>query len=61
MKKQSGQVIVEYVLLMVIAVSLAVLLTKQLVSRNEDEPGVLTSKWQSILGEIAEDQPDSGE
>ncbi|WII72315.1 hypothetical protein QJS83_00345 [Bdellovibrio sp. 22V] len=57
-KGQSGQIVVEYVLLLVIAVSVAALLVSQLVSRSEDDPGVLTAKWQSILTTIGEDVPD---
>ncbi len=57
-RDQSGQVIIEYVLLMVIAVTRAVTLTKELVSRNPDSPGVLVSAWQNILGTVGDDLPD---
>ncbi|MFP5520277.1 MAG: hypothetical protein ACLGGX_10255 [Bdellovibrionia bacterium] len=53
-----GQVIIEYVLLMIIAVGLAVALTRQLVSRNQDDPGVLTGAWHNILTTIGDDIPD---
>ena len=53
-----GQIVVEYILLLVIAVGLAALLTKQLVSRNIDEPGIITSKWFQILKDIGKDLPD---
>lgn len=53
-----GQVVVEYVLLLMIAVSLAALVVNQLGSRNPDEPGVITAKWLQILNLIAEDIPD---
>lgn len=49
---------VEYILLLVIAVGLAALLTKQLVSRNTDDPGIITSKWFQILKDIGKDLPD---
>lgn len=55
---KKGQIVVEYVLLLVIAVSLAALLISQLVSRNPDSPGLLINKWQSILKVIADDIPD---
>lgn len=55
---KKGQIVVEYVLLLVIAVSLAALLISQLVSRNPDSPGLLITKWQSILKVIADDIPD---
>lgn len=55
---QRGQVIVEYVLLLVIAVSLAALLVSRLVSRNPESPGVLVVKWHSILKVVGDDMPD---
>lgn len=58
-RNQRGQVIIEYVLLMVIAVSLAVILTRDLVSRNPDNPGILTQKWYSILDTIGKDWADT--
>jgi hypothetical protein len=57
-KNQSGQVIIEYVLLLVIAVSLAALLTKQLVNRRPGEEGILITKWQSMLKVIGDDFAD---
>ncbi|KYG61760.1 hypothetical protein [Bdellovibrio bacteriovorus] len=53
-----GQIVVEYVLLLTIAVGLSALLVKQLASRNSDEPGVLVSKWHNILNVVAQDVPD---
>ena len=55
---QSGQIVVEYVLLLVIAVSLSALIVRQLGSRNEDNPGVLVEKWHKIQVEIGKDIPD---
>ena len=55
---QSGQIVVEYVLLLVIAVSLSALIVRQLGSRNEDDPGVLVQKWHSIQVEIGKDISD---
>jgi hypothetical protein len=51
-------VIVEYVLLMVIAVAVAALISRELVSRQEDSPGILVEKWHSILQTIGDDLPD---
>lgn len=53
-----GQVVVEYVLLLVIAVAVAALITKELVRRDPDSPGVLIKKWDDILKEIGNDLPD---
>lgn len=58
LKKNSGQVVVEYVLLLVIAVAMAALITKELVKRDPDNPGILVEKWDSILKTIGEDLPD---
>jgi hypothetical protein len=56
---QKGQIVVEYVLLLVIGVSIAALLVSQLTSRNPDNPGVLVSKWNEILVAIGSDVPDT--
>jgi hypothetical protein len=58
MKNQSGQVVVEYVLLLVVAVGLAALLVSQVASRDQDKPGFIVAKWQSILKTIGSDLPD---
>jgi hypothetical protein len=55
--KQRGQIVVEYVLLLVIAVTIAALLISQLVSRG-DEPGIIVAKWHAILKVIGDDNPD---
>lgn len=57
-RNKRGQVVVEYVLLLVIAVAMAALITKELVSRDEDNPGILVQKWDAILKTIGEDLPD---
>lgn len=48
----------EYVLLLVIGVGVAVLITSQMVSRNPDSPGFLIKKWVDILNVIGSDTPD---
>ena len=55
---QSGQIVVEYVLLLVIAVSMSALIVRQLGSRDEQNPGVLVQKWHNIQIEIGKDLPD---
>ena len=55
---QRGQVVVEYVILLVIVVTLAVLLTKTLVSRKADDAGIITSKWYKITNAIGKHIPD---
>lgn len=59
--KQKGQALVEYVLLMAIAVSIALLIVTRLVRVNSDAPensGSLIQKWQCLQELIAKDQPD---
>ena len=52
---QSGQIIVEYLLLLLVAVAVAALLVNGLVSRNPDSPGIIIKKWQQILQVIGSD------
>lgn len=56
--KNSGQIVVEYILLLVFAVGIAILVTHQLVSRSEDSPGIMTRKWRAIIQEVGKDHPD---
>lgn len=55
---QSGQVLVEYVLLLIIVVSVASIIVGGMVGRSEDSPGVVIRAWTSILGTIAADLPE---
>lgn len=61
---QRGQVLVEYLLLMVIAIGFATLLTKSLINRegsaagNYQKTGIIIKAWDKILQEIATDLPD---
>lgn len=57
-KSKSGQVLVEYLLLMVIAIGLSTVLTKKLISRKDTETGIITSAWDRILKQIGHDIPD---
>ncbi len=57
-KNRSGQVVIEYILLLVLVTSLGAVIIKGLVSRNIDEPGILVAKWHSIIKTIAEDNPE---
>jgi uncharacterized protein (UPF0333 family) len=57
-KTNSGQIIVEYVLLLMVGVLIATLITSTLVSRSEDDTGFLILKWKSIIQTIGEDTID---
>lgn len=52
-----GQVIVEYVLLLVIIVGLGTFIISQMASRNEESPGFLIGQWNAIIRQIGADDP----
>ena len=56
----SGQIVIEYVLLLVIAVALATLIVGQMVGRGDDanDSGFMLRVWQSINRTIGDDYPD---
>jgi hypothetical protein len=56
--QNKGQIVVEYVLLLLVAVLLATLITRAMVSRNSDKPGFVIQAWQGIISFIADDTPD---
>lgn len=55
--REGGQVIIEYILLMVVALGLATLIMKSVVSRDPGESGFLMRRWQAMLEQIAKDDP----
>jgi hypothetical protein len=57
-QSESGQIIVEYVLLLVIAIGLATILTRALVSRTQGDEGIVIRAWEEMLNQIAADHPD---
>lgn len=52
-----GQVVIEYVLLLLIAVSIATLVISQFASRDATNPGFIVRKWCNIQKTIREDNP----
>ena len=60
LRNRSGQILVEYILLLLIAVSCATILTTALVGRrgSEDESGILIKNWNKIIRIIGNDLPD---
>ncbi len=56
-RSQSGQIVVEYVLLLSIAVTLAMIMISGLVKRGDDtdNSGALIQKWRNIQEAIAKD------
>lgn len=55
---QGGQIIVEYVLLLAIAVMIAVAITKTLIGRDPGSEGFVIKLWQTLIDQIGEDQAD---
>ena len=55
---QSGQIVVEYLLLLVVAVGLATLITKTMISRDEGNPGFVLSAWRDLVTAIGADKAD---
>jgi hypothetical protein len=60
-KSQSGQIVVEYVLLLVVATAIAVIIMTTLVKRDTSEPensGALIRKWKTLQNGVATDSQD---
>ena len=57
-RKNSGQVVVEYTLLLGVGVLIAFLITTTLVSRDPNSPGFLIVKWANIIEVIGVDPID---
>jgi hypothetical protein len=59
-KNQSGQILIEYILLLLMTVSVAMILTKGLVGRRDsaESSGVLIKSWHKIITAIGNDLPD---
>lgn len=55
LRSDSGQIVLEYILLLVISVAAATYMTKRLVGRNPDDPGVITTAWSQINSTIGSD------
>lgn len=54
--RNSGQIAVEYVLLLAISVSIAVMITSLFASRNPESPGLIPSKWRQVIEVIGKDK-----
>ncbi len=55
---ERGQVVVEYVLLLVASVTVALLITRLMVGRDPGNPGFVISAWNQIVQEIGADKAD---
>lgn len=56
-----GQIVVEYVLLLLFSVVFAVTIMNGVASRDPESPGFLVEKWRNLIDFIAEDIPDQVE
>jgi hypothetical protein len=54
--KSSGQIIVEYVLLLVVVVGVAALIVHGVASRSKDDPGFLIQAWDNMIKTIGSDE-----
>lgn len=52
---QSGQIIFEFVLLIVVCLTLITLISSRIVSRDPNSPGLLISKWSELSQAIGSD------
>ena len=55
--RQRGQVVVEYVLLLVVGIALAMIILNALAKKDPENPGALIKKWEEIRRQIATDNP----
>jgi hypothetical protein len=55
LRNDSGQIVLEYILLLVISVSVATYLTKKLVGKDPEDAGIVTSAWAQINSAIGAD------
>ncbi len=55
---ERGQVVVEYVLLLITSVIVAMLITRLMVGRDPGNPGFVISAWQAIIDEVGRDFAD---
>jgi uncharacterized protein (UPF0333 family) len=58
LSKESGQIVLEYILLLIVGVAIAALITSRMVSRNQDNPGFMITKWMKIIQTIGADNAD---
>ncbi len=55
---EKGQVLIEYILLMVIVISCASILMRALVSRQPGKQGMVIRVWDDIIRTLGNDLPD---
>lgn len=58
LRSSRGQIVVEYVLLLIISVVIAMLITTYMVSRNAESPGFLIQTWRAMIDTLGADRAD---
>lgn len=54
-KSESGQIIIEYILLMVVVVGIAAIIVRGVVHRDKSDPGFLIQAWNELVQTIGQD------
>jgi hypothetical protein len=57
-QSDSGQIIIEYVLLLAFAVVIAVFLTRTMIAQDRDSAGFIIQAWSQAIMEIGADEAD---
>ncbi|MCC6138594.1 MAG: hypothetical protein IT287_08170 [Bdellovibrionaceae bacterium] len=52
---QRGQIVFEFVLLLVISITIATMVSKKMISRDPENPGFLTGAWAKMSQAIGAD------
>ena len=56
--RQSGQIVVEYILVLIVAVALAFVIVRGFINREEGNEGLVIQAWMRMLGAIGSDTAD---
>ncbi|MBX3040141.1 MAG: hypothetical protein KF789_05455 [Bdellovibrionaceae bacterium] len=58
LRSKSGQIVIEYMLLLVIAIAISAIMVRGLANRTEGSEGIVVKRWKQIQEEIGNDLPD---
>lgn len=58
LRSKSGQIVIEYMLLLVIAIAISAIMVRGLANRTEGSEGIVVKRWKQIQTEIGNDLPD---
>lgn len=57
-RNRRGQIVIEYILLLVVAVTISAVLIRGLANRSDASPGLVVEKWRKVEAEIGGEMPD---